>query len=229
MTAVRQRPASGAADRPVPPAESRAQTILVLSDDLLAAARIEAALRGDARWQVAVDRATDMARSVSRYTPAVVLLVLSPPRAEQALAALEMRPSPSPIILLTSNAAGAWASKVLRRSLRGILARDATAKEIVAAIGAARAGLLVLHPDATKASRSAPRSGATQQDAALTPREIEILEMMAEGLGNRSIAARLGISRHTVKFHVASVLGKLHAASRTEAVTVGIREGHIAI
>ncbi len=53
--------------------------------------------------------------------------------------------------------------------------------------------------------------------------------MLAEGLGNKRIAARLGISGHTVKFHVASVLGKLNATSRTEAVTIGVRAGLIMI
>jgi DNA-binding NarL/FixJ family response regulator len=63
----------------------------------------------------------------------------------------------------------------------------------------------------------------------LTPRELEILEMLAEGMSNRTIAARLGISSQTVKFHVASILAKLGAASRTEAVTFGVRQGLIAL
>jgi DNA-binding CsgD family transcriptional regulator len=58
---------------------------------------------------------------------------------------------------------------------------------------------------------------------------VEILEMMAEGMSNRRIAVRLGISGYTVKFHVASVLGKLGAASRTEAVTLGVRNGLISL
>ena len=62
---------------------------------------------------------------------------------------------------------------------------------------------------------------------ALTPREIEVLGMLAEGLGNKEIAWRLQISEHTVKFHVASILSKLDASSRTEAVTVGFRQGLI--
>ncbi len=59
----------------------------------------------------------------------------------------------------------------------------------------------------------------------LTPREIEVLRMMAEGLGNKEIAVRLGISDHTVKFHISSILAKVGASSRTEAVTIGIRMG----
>jgi DNA-binding NarL/FixJ family response regulator len=59
----------------------------------------------------------------------------------------------------------------------------------------------------------------------LTEREIEILHKLAEGLGNRQIASSLAISEHTVKFHISSILDKLHASSRTEAVTIGIRMG----
>jgi DNA-binding NarL/FixJ family response regulator len=61
----------------------------------------------------------------------------------------------------------------------------------------------------------------------LTPREIDVLSLLAEGAGNKEIAARLHISEHTVKFHVSSILGKLGAATRTEAVTRGYKEGLI--
>ena len=64
---------------------------------------------------------------------------------------------------------------------------------------------------------------------ALSPREIEVLGMMAEGIGNKEIAARLAISEHTVKFHVASIMGKLHAGTRTEAVMLGVRMGLILV
>jgi DNA-binding CsgD family transcriptional regulator len=64
---------------------------------------------------------------------------------------------------------------------------------------------------------------------ALTPREIEVLRLMSDGLVNKEIAGRLGISEHTAKFHVASILGKLQASSRTDAVARGIRRGLIPI
>ncbi len=63
----------------------------------------------------------------------------------------------------------------------------------------------------------------------LTRREREVLQMLAGGLANKEIAGRLAISEHTVKFHVASILGKLGAGSRTEAVTIGVRRGLIMI
>ena len=63
----------------------------------------------------------------------------------------------------------------------------------------------------------------------LTPREIEVLEQLAEGLSNKAIAARLGISDQTVKFHVASICGKLGAANRTDAVRLAVRRGLISL
>jgi DNA-binding NarL/FixJ family response regulator len=63
----------------------------------------------------------------------------------------------------------------------------------------------------------------------LTPREIEVLELMAEGLANKTIAARLGISDQTVKFHVAAIAGKLGAANRTDAVRLAVRSGLITL
>ncbi len=65
----------------------------------------------------------------------------------------------------------------------------------------------------------------TEAGAQLTARELEVLRLMADGLGNKGIATALGISSHTAKYHVASVLAKLDAQSRTEAVTKGLREG----
>ena len=66
-----------------------------------------------------------------------------------------------------------------------------------------------------------------EQDAALTPREIQVLGLLAEGASNKSIAHRLGISVHTVKFHVASLIDKFEAIGRTDAVTHAVRLGVI--
>ena len=110
--------------------------------------------------------------------------------------------------------------------------RAASADEIMLAIEAVVAGLVVLHPDRVEALRRVwpgrDRSDRVVRES-LTARETEVLIMMAEGLGNKSIAARLGISEHTVKFHVASIFTKLKAGSRTEAVAIGVRRGLIMI
>jgi DNA-binding CsgD family transcriptional regulator len=72
-------------------------------------------------------------------------------------------------------------------------------------------------------------AGERVEAESLSAREMEVLGMVAEGHGNKTIAYRLGISEHTAKFHVGSILRKLDAASRTEAVTTGVRLGLIAV
>ena len=133
----------------------------------------------------------------------------------------------------------AWQQKSVARLLRSgvsaVLQTTATAEEILAAVEAALAGLVVLPRDAldifeetTPTQEANHDSGALDREPlteTLTPRERQILDQMAEGLGNKEIAWRLQISEHTVKFHVSSILAKLDASSRTEAVTQGLMRG----
>jgi DNA-binding NarL/FixJ family response regulator len=124
-------------------------------------------------------------------------------------------------------------ANALHAGIRAVIPRSATAEEIVAAIQASVAGLVVLHPDALHSVLSPTPSGVQPEfhpsDQILSPREIEVLRMIAEGLGNKEIASKLGISDHTVKFHVSAIFAKLGASSRTEAVIIGIREGLIMV
>ena len=105
-----------------------------------------------------------------------------------------------------------------------IVPPDAGAAEIAAGVEAAVAGVAVVQPG-TLGYYPLDALPAGVED--LTAREREVLAMLAEGAGNKAAARKLGISEHTVKFHVASIMGKLQAASRTEAVTIGIRRGLI--
>ena len=98
----------------------------------------------------------------------------------------------------------------------GVLSRDAGADQIDAAIRAVSAGLIVRLPDAMDAGFGAMRE--TDGPALLTPRELEVLATLAEGMTNKAIARRLNISLHTVKFHIESLFRKLGARTRTEAV-----------
>jgi DNA-binding CsgD family transcriptional regulator len=100
--------------------------------------------------------------------------------------------------------------------LPGVLSRHASANQIDAAIRAVAAGLIVRWPDAIDSGFGAVRE--TDGQALLTPRELEVLAALAEGMTNKAIARRLNISLHTVKFHVESVFRKLGARTRTEAV-----------
>jgi DNA-binding CsgD family transcriptional regulator len=100
--------------------------------------------------------------------------------------------------------------------LPGVLTRDAGSSQIDAAIRAVAAGLIVRLPDAMDAGFGAMHE--TDGHALLTPRELEVLAALAEGMTNKAIARRLNISLHTVKFHVESLFRKLGARTRTEAV-----------
>jgi DNA-binding NarL/FixJ family response regulator len=134
------------------------------------------------------------------------------------------------VILLVHTSASEW-TDTLRQGVRAVLPANISAPQLAATIEAAVAGLVILHPsEAENVILPRPpdesREGPAEE---LTPREIEVLRWLAEGLGNKEIAAKLAISEHTAKFHVASILAKLGAATRTEAVTQGIRRGLILI
>jgi DNA-binding NarL/FixJ family response regulator len=115
---------------------------------------------------------------------------------------------------------------------RGILLEDAGSEALAAALKAVTQGMLVIHgsvADAALPSALSTNAAADGEVEALTPREAEVLNLIAEGLPNKTIAARLSISEHTVKFHVNAILTKLGAQSRTEAVVRATRLGLIAL
>ena len=106
--------------------------------------------------------------------------------------------------------------------VRAMLPRQAPAAQIIAALHAAAAGLIVIP---AKSSSLLIPAEAEGEHETLTPRELEVFELLAEGLSNKQIAAKLHISEHTAKFHVNSILSKLRAGTRTEAVMRGLRRG----
>jgi two-component system, NarL family, response regulator YdfI len=137
------------------------------------------------------------------------------------------------IVLLTSAPDARTIALWLKAGVRSILARDSEADEILSAIYAAYAGKVLLSAEAAEQLAAVfgdNNSGSEDEfTEEITPREAEVLRMLAEGLVNKDIASRLGISDHTVKFHISSILAKLGASTRTEAVTMGIRRGLIPI
>ncbi|MBC8139934.1 MAG: response regulator transcription factor [Armatimonadetes bacterium] len=117
-----------------------------------------------------------------------------------------------------------------------LLRGDVDAAQAASALRSVAQGLVVLdrslavymaRPAPVKASEPNKIPAPVLPGETLTPREIEVLQQMAEGLANKQIGTKLGISLHTVKFHVAQILGKLNAVSRTEAVTTGARRGYV--
>jgi DNA-binding NarL/FixJ family response regulator len=203
-------------------------TIVIVAESALVAARVEAMLRADRTVRVVVANPAELSTLAAEHDTVILILAMSVQAAARTLDTLGSARRIPPVILLTSAPHEAWTTRARRAGVRAVLRRDATAEELSGAIAATKAGLLALHPDAVSA---APATGAVPpgEPTTLTPRELEILEAMADGMSNRAIAARLKISRHTVKFHVAAILTKLAARSRTEAVTAGVRQGLISL
>jgi DNA-binding NarL/FixJ family response regulator len=209
--------------------------VLVAAPSSVIRAGLEAIVRTDSSMEV-VGSTTDL-QSVTRQSdelrPDVVLLELERGIDPVPAPPFGARSDLPALVLLADDPDGAEAVEALRFGARAVLPRDAQPEEILTAIQAAAAGLVVLHLEA--AGAVVPRLGviahpaSNGQGEALTAREIEVLGMLAEGAGNKNIARRLGISEHTVKFHVGSILSKLNASSRTEAVTIGIRQGLILV
>ena len=133
--------------------------------------------------------------------------------------------TPAAAIVLLGDAT--WDAAMLRAGVRSVLPPDASAAEILAAIQAAAAGMALVDPAELESLISKGNPTAMETATPLTGRELEVLRMLADGAANKTIAWKLGISEHTVKFHVAQILAKLNAGTRTEAVTQGIRRGLI--
>lgn len=171
-----------------------------------------------------------LAERVQALQPEVVLVDLAEPDPQFASMAASLERAGAAVVVLIDDPDATWTSRALRAEVRAILAREASRAEVHSAIHAARHGMVLLDPEIAKDLLTGSRrvvEPIQETVEELTPREIEVLRMMAEGLGNKEIAARLGISDHTVKFHISSILAKIGASTRTEAVTLGIRRGLI--
>jgi two-component system, NarL family, nitrate/nitrite response regulator NarL len=200
-------------DEPAGPAR-----VFVLAEDALAGEGLRAALGAESRLQC-----------VERIEDAEVVVwdvggVAGAGAGSSALLAA-LRARGQAIVSLVADEASA--TLALQQGASGVLQRRIHAPTLTAAILAVRVGLCVL--DATLADQHLQLAAApvTRDDDldALTARERDVLELLALGLANKAIADRLGVSVHTVKFHVNSILAKLGADSRTAAVASALRRG----
>ena len=207
--------------------------VLIKASSPIAKAGLESLLQAHSGLRL-VEESSGDAQGMAADSPPDVLLVeaitLSDPAARKAM---DWASEGGPVVLLVRNPAAEAVAEALRTGVKAVLSSGRSGPEIGAAIEAAAAGLVVLDPTGLETLWRAPsmvsNGGFEPLAEALTPRELQVLQLLAAGLGNREIASRLEISEHTVKFHVAAIMGKLGAASRTEAVTVGIRHGLIMI
>jgi len=209
--------------------------VLIKASSAIAKAGLEALLRAHPSFYLVDEpsEAGSTAVTPSGQQPDVVLAEIEDRDDEVAQEMFDWAASGASVILLVPHPAAEWIAKVLREGVKAALPSNLTGPEIVAAIEAAATGLVVLHPSDLEVL--VPSQNQVFDEIVppivepLTAREIEVLRLLALGLANKEIAARLEVSEHTVKFHVASIMGKLGASSRTEAVTLGIRHGIVMI
>jgi NarL family two-component system response regulator YdfI len=208
--------------------------VLIVASSSISRSGLETLLRASSSLQIVglISDFGQLAEKVEELQPDVVVAEITgqdttlpeeiPKLSEEA---------PVAIVLLVDDANSERDLDAFRSGARAVLLRNMSPDGMIAAVEAVGAGLAVLLPDGLdsllREASVSHRSVSPPLVEALTPREIEVLGMMVEGWGNKEISARLGISEHTVKFHVASIMGKLNASSRTEAVTSGIRHGLI--
>jgi DNA-binding NarL/FixJ family response regulator len=223
--------ASGASSAARPPGPGSTITVLVAGRNAAGLAAILAERR--TFHVIAAPPGLSLSDQIATAAPDVLVFDAGSGRAAGVARRLAREMRLPPTVVLSDDPVTALRADAVRAGLRAILPRPSTPAEMAVAIEAVAAGLVVAHPSGlaghrggAAVARSTPGGAARQS---LTPREVEVLGMIAEGFGNRSIAARIGISQHTVKFHIAAILAKLDASSRTEAVTIGLRQGLIMI
>jgi two-component system, NarL family, nitrate/nitrite response regulator NarL len=203
----------------------------IISADMISGSGLYALLTDQEGIQPVVQLATAELRSLDVYDADVALWDFGLSTDVDASTAVEIDFSPEgeldgvPVLGLVSDVT--QSDMVWRAGVRSILLRSAPPKTLISALHATAHRLWTLSP---RIANEVPifRSGEPAFEVEpLTLREREVLNLMAEGLTNRAIAQRLSISEHTVKFHVNSILGKLDAQSRTDAVVRASRAGLI--
>ena len=197
--------------------------LLLAGDDPLARAGLAALLAGRTDVAIAGESGVDAAaRAADALGADVVLLDPGPAGAVPPSLA---DGAGAPVVALA--ASEAHAAELVRAGARAVLFRGASADTVAAAAVAAARGLAAI--DAALARDWLRPPGDPGAGEGLTAREREVLALLAEGLANKAIAARLGISEHTVKFHVNAILGKLGAESRAAAIVKAARLGLVAL
>jgi DNA-binding NarL/FixJ family response regulator len=203
--------------------------ILIVAEDPLARAGLDAMLADQPGCAVVgrVGGVDELQSALDVYSPDVLVWDLGWDPAAQIEALSDFQEVGIPIVALVSHEADASAARAA--GARGILLRDSDAASLLTAAAAVSAGLVVADLALSTAAWPGGAQALPRATVPLTPREVEVLGLLAEGLPNKTIANRLGISEHTVGFHVNSIFGKLGVQSRTEAVIQATRLGLIVL
>lgn len=208
---------------------SPAVRILVVSDDALTRAGL-ASLLAESQECIVVGQVASqpsLSTDIDLFRPDTVAWDMGWNTITQLAVLDELSESyASMVIALLPDAS--FALRALVGRARGVLLRDAGIQTVAAAARAVASGLTVIDPELSPVMRQPfPEQPPAVLKEPLTPRELEILELIADGLPNKTIAQRLKITEHTVKFHINSLLEKLSAHSRTEALAIAARSGLI--
>ena len=207
--------------------------VLIAAASAARRAELEGIVQEDSSLLAAgsVTNLSALAQRATDSRPEIALVDLAEADTQFPSVSLALQQAGAAAVVLVDDPGGNWTRQVLRAGVLGILPRNSSPPEVHYAIHAARNGLLLLEPELIREFLATGSPHAARPDFdlidELTEREVEVLRMLAEGFANKEIASRLGISDHTVKFHISSILAKLGASSRTEAVTVGVRKGLI--
>ncbi len=189
--------------------------VFIIAQSIVTQAGLTALLSPDLDIAGSAIRPASIASAIASSDATVILLE------QDAIA--DLTDIEIPIVLLLEESSAI--AEFLQSGIRSILPSDVSREQLIEAIKATSAGLTVLHPDLVE-TLFVP-TARSSEPAPLTPREIEVLKMLAEGMGNKAIAQHLNLSEHTVKFHISSIFSKLDVSSRTEAVILGAKQGWI--
>lgn len=210
--------------------------VLIVSQLGTVRAGLAALLRETGDLRVAGEARSLESSGLLQQTPEIDVVLVDAPTVEVVEHAASLLSGlGTPLVALGPSGAASMIGQAAtwRPWAYGFLAREAAPDRIVSAVRAVAAGLVVLDQDLASDALTLPRPVAPLPLADslddLTGREHEVLTLVAVGLTNKAIAQRLGISDHTVKFHVAAVLAKLGAESRTEAVHLAVRRGMLSL
>lgn len=201
--------------------------LLIVADDPLVRAGLAAILANQPNYTIVGQTAgeADLLTELDIYQPDVVVWDLGWDPATKLDHLADLKEANLPVVALLPDET--YASEVWGAGARGLLPRDVNTDKLLAALRAAVQGLVTFEPELAGGLLPDRHLESPPLVEELTPRELEVLQILAEGLPNKAIARRLGISEHTVKFHVNAILSKLGAQSRTEAVVYATRLGLI--
>lgn len=201
--------------------------ILVVDDHFMVRMGLSASLNVEADMEVVGEAAnTDAALAAYRkHSPSLVIMDVRLPGSSgaEATAAIVQEFPDARVLMLSTHSGEEEVFRSLQAGARGYILKSAMREELLRAIREVFAGRRYLDPAV------APLLAARMSHRSLTTREVEVLRMVAKGLGNKEIANSLNIAEVTVKLHVSHVLEKLEVKDRTEAATVALQRGIISL